>query len=292
MALATGQMLIIWYSLCHYALDQNRDSDTLYDQTLGDCFALTFVGFEGALVQVFLAHRAASLLGRSRWRFLYWALLLTGILAGLAGSFLYLVASFLSRAGNTLPLFTYATGCWLWGCTLTDLLITATLVVSLRRNITGFSQQTDGVLSMLIRLAIQSAAPTALMSLIGAVLAFSFDDDSIWANTTGAFWQPLAALYGLSLVATLNGRARVREAASVTVRPAGYTTSHGHSGLPHLSELESVAARHPHSGVLSASATAKETLVQVGFPQGGQSAARGSESDSSSKEKEERSSRV
>ena len=52
---------------------QQRDSDTLFSQTAADCFTLTFVGIEGAPVQLYPAQRGTALLGRSRWRDLYWA---------------------------------------------------------------------------------------------------------------------------------------------------------------------------------------------------------------------------
>ena len=80
-----------------------------------------------------------------------------------------------------------------------------------------FSSQTDSILAQLIKLAVQSALPTALLSLIGAVLAYAFSVNSLYANVTGATWSPLTGLYALSLVATLAGRERIREAAARTV---------------------------------------------------------------------------
>jgi len=62
-----------------------RDTTTLYAQTSIDCLALTFVGMEGAIVQLYLAHRATLFMRKSNWRFLYWALVIVGVLVGLAG---------------------------------------------------------------------------------------------------------------------------------------------------------------------------------------------------------------
>jgi hypothetical protein len=46
--------------LFHYSTSQNRDTNTLNSNTIPDCFMTTFVGIEGALVQVFLSLRASK----------------------------------------------------------------------------------------------------------------------------------------------------------------------------------------------------------------------------------------
>ena len=64
---------------------QARDANTLFGQTVTDCLCLTFVGVEGALVQLFLAQRGTTLMGRSRWRWLYWLFVGAGVLGGAGG---------------------------------------------------------------------------------------------------------------------------------------------------------------------------------------------------------------
>ena len=70
---------------------------------------------------------------------------------------------------------------------------------------THFSSRTDSILAQLIRLAAQSALPTALFSLAGAVLTYAFPAASTLSDVTGALWAPLTGLYALRLLATPGG---------------------------------------------------------------------------------------
>ena len=73
-------------------------------------------------------------------------------------------------------------------------LITVTLCLSLRRNMTNFNKQTDSILAAIIKVTIQSAAPSALIAVIGATMGFVFSDDAWFTNITWAFFQTLTGL--------------------------------------------------------------------------------------------------
>lgn len=47
------------WTMYHYSTSQYRDVATISARTFVDCFATFFIGIEGALVQTFLATRAA-----------------------------------------------------------------------------------------------------------------------------------------------------------------------------------------------------------------------------------------
>ena len=149
-----------------------------------------------------------------------------------------MVASELSRSGHDPQFFNVASGLYQISGAFVNALITVTLVITLRHNMTNFNEQTDSILAALIKVSVESAAPSAFVAVTGAVLGFVFDDQSLYANVTWAFFQTLTGLvsssgrspyskkvladspfflcpqYALSLLAALNGRERVREAAA------------------------------------------------------------------------------
>lgn len=107
---------------------------------------------------------------------------------------LFLVASILSRAGQNPQFFNISSGLYQICGAFANTLITATLCVSLRRKMNSFSKQTDSILSALIRVSVESAAPSAVVAVAGAVLGFVYDDESLFANVSWAFFQTLTGL--------------------------------------------------------------------------------------------------
>ena len=107
---------------------------------------------------------------------------------------LYLVASELSRSGHDPQFFNVASGLYQLSGAFVNTLITITLCLSLRRNITSFNKQTDSILAAIIKVSFASAAPSALVAVTGAVLGFVYDDQSLYANVTWAFFQTLTGL--------------------------------------------------------------------------------------------------
>ncbi|KDE07490.1 hypothetical protein MVLG_02165 [Microbotryum lychnidis-dioicae p1A1 Lamole] len=211
---ATGQAAITFGSIFHYGTSQRRDVDTLYAQTLADCFATVPAGIVGALVQSFLGLRAVSLFDNSLYRSLFITMASLLIVGGLIGSWLFVAASFMLRNNVTPPpglSFTLANGLWLWCCCIIDVLLTVTLSLLLYKRIAGFNSGTDSMLHSVIILSIETASYTATFAMIAAILSDSFSDDSLLINSTGAFYQPLSSFYLISFLVTLASRQGLRE---------------------------------------------------------------------------------
>lgn len=127
--LSYGQAGITYYSVMVYGTRQARDSTTLYGQTAADAMQTFFVGFEGALVQMFLARRVAVVIHTPLFRYLYLAFVSITAFSGLVGAMLYLALSwvlklsdgstqqigsltFNAAAGVRIPLICQSFKCW------------------------------------------------------------------------------------------------------------------------------------------------------------------------------------
>ncbi|KAK4048720.1 hypothetical protein OIO90_005713 [Microbotryomycetes sp. JL221] len=226
----TAQSAISFYSIWHYSTWQQRDENTLYDQTLADCFATGPVGIVAVLVQGYLVYRASILFPNQLVRAIYLVFMGLCILVGLSGAIMYIACSFLYRANKPFPPgldYSMAIGTWLWASAFVDLMITVSLAVVLRSRIMHFNASTDTLLRRLIKLAVQTASYTAILATCGAALAFSFSSDSensIYTNAAGSFYQPLSSCYLISLLVTLSFRnkaAQEREQTRVPVISTG-----------------------------------------------------------------------
>lgn len=76
---------------------------------------------------------------------------------------------------------------WLYSCAGVDVIVTGILVVTLRRHITGFRENTDGVLKNLIYLAVSSASYTAICATIPALLIVAIPKRSLMLASAYAF---------------------------------------------------------------------------------------------------------
>ncbi|KAJ6456505.1 hypothetical protein C8R45DRAFT_1034710 [Mycena sanguinolenta] len=94
---------------------------------------------------------------------------------------------------------------WLVSSALCDVLITAVLTYSLTTRKTGFSS-VDGQINRIIRLTVQTGAITAVAALADVILFLAFPATTL--NFIPDF--PLSKLYTISLLSTLNARARGR----------------------------------------------------------------------------------
>jgi hypothetical protein len=94
--------------------------------------------------------------------------------------------------------------------TVSDLMITVTLCITLRKRIAGFNKNTDKLLSRLIQLSIETAAYTTCLSLSAAIYSiFTIQTTYFSESAPYAFWLPLPGAYAVSLFATLATRSRL-----------------------------------------------------------------------------------
>ncbi|PWN42656.1 hypothetical protein IE81DRAFT_117480 [Ceraceosorus guamensis] len=126
------------------------------------------------------------------------------------------VISFLSSIGTTIGVeivrkfaefqkFQVAVILWLACAALCDIIITSALIATLNKSRTGF-QQTDDIITKLIRLTLQTGLLTAGVATIDLILF-------VCSTTTAhlLFNLPLAKLYVNSLMSTLNARAMLQD---------------------------------------------------------------------------------
>ncbi|GAA5984559.1 hypothetical protein JCM10908_003398 [Rhodotorula pacifica] len=88
---------------------------------------------------------------------------------------------------------------WLWASAIADVSISLACAWSLRSRIAGFNRGTDSVLRTLIFIVLRTAAYTAIISVVGAVVESIYSDDELPSYIGNAFWLPTPALYGIAL---------------------------------------------------------------------------------------------
>lgn len=138
------------------------------------------------------------------------------------------VISFLAAIGTSIGVeivrkfaefqkFQVAVILWLACAALCDIIITSALIATLNKSRTGF-QQTDDIITKLIRLTLQTGLLTAGVATIDLILF-------VCSTTTAhlLFNLPLAKLYVNSLMSTLNARAMLQDRQRYTMN----TSSNG-----------------------------------------------------------------
>ena len=123
---------------------------------------------------------------------------------------------------------------------------------------TGFNSSTTSALRLIISLAVQSAALTAIVAVTGAILSLTFNgDDLMTTDIAYAFWSasfcprwlacaesltpradpvPLPALYALSLFTTLSVPAKVERRLRGVSTAYSFTRSSGVDKAAHAPE--------------------------------------------------------
>ncbi|GAA5930220.1 hypothetical protein JCM3775_004332 [Rhodotorula graminis] len=188
-------------------VSNDRTFNTVYVGTLQWQFLPWVNGIIGALAETFLAVRAASFFaGRTTKNLFYgWmGALVTLVLFGSTMTFATGVLLYNGMDDGDLPMqWNTAVAVWLWASTAADVSITAALTFNLRKRIAGFNRGTDDLLRNLVWLGVRSASYTALLSLLGALVATIWGDAELRTTEIQiAFWFPIAPLYGLSLLTT------------------------------------------------------------------------------------------
>jgi hypothetical protein len=176
--------------------------DAVYGAHANNEFATdpTLVSMIGFMTQLFFAWRVLKL---TNSRFAWVAPLIIVVVGFL---------SFLAAVGSTVGVvivrefalfqkFQVSVIIWLAGAAIADAIITASLIITLHKARTGFSQ-TDDIISKLIRGTLQTGLLTASFAVIDLILFLA-------SPTTLhlVFNLPLAKLYVNSLLSTLNARA-------------------------------------------------------------------------------------
>ncbi|BGP29561.1 hypothetical protein JCM10296v2_001300 [Rhodotorula toruloides] len=209
-------------------VSQARGAAAMYMGTPQCNLSPLFAGITGAVCQTFLMSRTGALIEKPWIRFAFYALVSSLVLLALAGSVLFSVIGFLIVYGKAVPMHIFtAEALWLWGSSFADMIVSAALAYTLTRRasgIAGFNSTTDSLVKRLVRVSLQTAAYTSVVSLVGASLATHYQGvDDYHTQAIGfAFWLPLPALHAISLYTTLATRRNITDALS----GSGGTPSH------------------------------------------------------------------
>ncbi|BGP12269.1 hypothetical protein JCM10213v2_000182 [Rhodosporidiobolus nylandii] len=197
-------------------VNNNRTIDFLLVGSLQWQFFPWLNGMIAAVVEVFLAVRAASFIPHRTAKivFLCWVgALVVLVIFGSTVVFAEGVILFYRGEEDDASLaIAWNTGVaiWLWASAVCDLTISFALAFSLRKRIAGFNAGTDSLLRSLATLALRTASYTSLLSIVGAVVASVYDDDTLKTTEINiAFWFPLGPLYGISLLTTTSSSRRI-----------------------------------------------------------------------------------
>ncbi|KAI5475929.1 hypothetical protein MNV49_000704 [Pseudohyphozyma bogoriensis] len=179
--------------------------------SIWDGLSLLGLGFVAVLVQSFLLWRACQLIKARIARVAFGTIVGLGIALALAGNLLYTITITRNYLGEPLPdteeEVNGGGGLTFVASAAVDIVISVTLAILLLREVRSFNRQSDTILRTLAVVSLQSGAFTAASALVAAILVYA----QTWTYYYNIFSQPLAPLYMIALLTSLNGRRRVRE---------------------------------------------------------------------------------
>ncbi|GAA5903344.1 hypothetical protein JCM6882_008141 [Rhodosporidiobolus microsporus] len=199
-----------------WTITTDRTVTFIIDGTRYESFPPLLGGLVAAPVQALLMARTAALIRRRLVRYAFFALMTGAILLGVAFAILVCAANLLifdNAIDRLSPLdFNSTLGAWMWTTAGVDITVSISLALTLKQRVAGFSERTDGLLHRLIQSALQTAAYTSILAVVGAAVATVYSDSNPrFTFLSYAFWTPLPACYGLSLYTTLSTRRTVEE---------------------------------------------------------------------------------
>ncbi|KAL8293029.1 hypothetical protein RQP46_000723 [Phenoliferia psychrophenolica] len=237
LALDTAASAVSFGQAFWYGVKQNKSA---FDLTLTgplDCLPPILTGMSAIVVQLFLAERCFSLSLQNRRRRKWFMIPLTiacviSFCCSIIVSVFFVLCAesidFGTPKLSSVYLINLFIGIWLWLGAIIDVSVTAALIVSLRRQITNFSTQTDSMLRHVIKVACQTALLTSVFSVMGAAMAVGFPPSSQKdINVSFAFNYPLPSLYTISFIVTIAARGHLQNIRDSTPSPTTYPYSTG-----------------------------------------------------------------
>ncbi|BGP34808.1 hypothetical protein JCM10296v2_006632 [Rhodotorula toruloides] len=209
-------------------VSQDRSSFVLENGDLTWNVLPMLIGIITAITEGFLAARAGQLIAFRLVRFLFsrWlgvliALVLIGSAVTCADGVLYYDGA---EAADLVIQYSTGNSIYFWASCVADISISVACAWSLRARIAGFYAATDSLLRHLISIAFRTAAYTAVFSLVSAILATVYGDDTLDTWIVYCFWMFMPAAYGLSLFTFATSSKRAIE------QRLGSSGSHGNVG--------------------------------------------------------------
>ncbi|GAA5993764.1 hypothetical protein JCM5350_000229 [Sporobolomyces pararoseus] len=230
-AIAVVTMNVVYTAICfedgyNLAASSDRTVITLFNGSMAWQFLPLLNGFIAAAAEAFLTLRAGAffLNRKAKIAFYVWqSSLILLVLFGSITSFVEGVIGYWKPyATDPIP-YNTAVSLWLWSSAVADCSISVALAYNLHQRIAHFNQKTDSVLRKLILLGLRTAAFTAILSVVGAVMSSLYSGwDPAKADIPIAFYIPTGALYGISLFTTLSS---TRQAVETRLGSSPTTTS-------------------------------------------------------------------
>ncbi|BGP27118.1 hypothetical protein Rt10032_c12g4855 [Rhodotorula toruloides] len=218
----------VFYESYLTAVLQDRSSFVLENGDLTWNVLPMLIGIITTITEGFLSARAGQLIASRLIRFLFWAWLGVLIALMLVGSAVTCADEVFYYDGATADdlVIKYSTGnsIYFWASCVADISISIACAWSLRARIAGFNPATESLLRHLISIAFRTAAYTAHFSLVSAILATVYNDNTLNSYVVYCFWMFMPAAYGLSLFTFATSSKRALE------QRLGSRGSHGNVG--------------------------------------------------------------
>ncbi|GAA5856046.1 hypothetical protein JCM8547_002954 [Rhodosporidiobolus lusitaniae] len=236
--LSTMQAAFNLYLLWFWTTSQARAAEDLIRPTYPDALQPLSSLTMAPIVQSFLAKRAIKLLHAPWAKWLSTVFFGVIIVCEFIAALYNVIISILFHQGQLegallkAAQFNSITGAWLWCAAICDVGVTVLLCVVLHKRIAGFNSQTDTLLQKLSKLAIQSASYTAVLAVLGAILAYAVPNDNLtYSSIPYPFWYLLPSCYPIALLTALSSRAIFAQSASSANETNKVTNAL--SGAPH-----------------------------------------------------------
>ncbi|GAA5910589.1 DUF6534 domain-containing protein [Sporobolomyces salmoneus] len=241
---------VIYTAICfedgyNLAASSDRTVITLFNGSLAWQFLPLLNGLIAATAEAFLTFRAGAffLNKKAKIAFYVWqSALIVLVFFGSIASFVEGVIGFYDPYTEEAIPYNTAVSIWLWACAAADCSISLALAYNLHQRIAHFNAATDSTLRKLILIGLRTAAFTAILSVVGAVMSSIYSGwDESKADLPIAFWIPTGALYGISLFTTLSSTRQVVEKRLQPSIPTLDNKSHQHPPLPMRRSISTVS---------------------------------------------------
>ncbi|GAA5850004.1 hypothetical protein JCM8547_000979 [Rhodosporidiobolus lusitaniae] len=197
----------IWF----YATAITADINVILGGTAAQGYEPVLLGVIAFTVQVVLVLRVVKVIPQKYFRWVFIFVMISCALIGLYGA---IAMTAWSIAYHFDPLVDYKHDLgltwagifkiWLWTTAAVDVVITLIYVFALCKRLGGGTETTNNVLRVVVGSAARTAAYTSILQVVSAILTqvYGLDDPNTYLICY-AFWEPLPAIYALSLFTTL-----------------------------------------------------------------------------------------
>ncbi|KAI5477614.1 hypothetical protein MNV49_006101 [Pseudohyphozyma bogoriensis] len=207
----TFQAVVEFGDLYYWSTMQQRSVEGMDANAIWDGLSLLGLGVVAVQIQSFLLWRTCQLIKNRIGRLAFGTVIGLGIALAFAANLLYTVTIMMNYLGEPLSdteeKVNGGGSLAFLSSAVVDLVICTSLAYVLLRERKSFNVQSDTILKTLAIVSLQSGAYTTLFAMVAAILVYAMP----WTYWYNIFSQPLAPLYMIALLTSLQGRQRVRD---------------------------------------------------------------------------------